>query len=179
MKISRAYFYYAIYGVIVFLAVAIFRRMYFWIAEQVLILIMLMGYFPALQRVPILRHIDDSAAKVRNFYRDNPRYLSGVMVALRFVPFVNYFVFWREIRLMMLIFILSLPVDILIESTWNFVVYDHTLSFLGNREFWGSVFNNTYYSAAVVPVIVMLVIGKDLKRMAMEEERAAGNISAS
>ncbi len=171
-------FYYSMFNIIGFMIFMGTQGKYEWVIEYIIILFMLMGYFKFLQKIPIVKYIDDNAEKLRQFYLDNPEYLSVKMIIIRFIPVINYFYLWREIRLVLWLFIITVPFNIAIDIIIEFTSSFPSLAFLSNGNFWSVAITDTYYSVFITPYLAFLTLGVKMKQKDMAGNNKIQNNSS-
>src|SRR5687767_7580492 len=72
-----------------------------WVIQQVVMMLVALNLLPVARKVPLLNSIVHDVDKLMVFYEANPKYTSASHTLLRLVPMINWFVFWREIRVML------------------------------------------------------------------------------
>lgn len=129
-----------------------------WVVQQAIMFLAAFGILPLVNRIPVISRLGDDVDRLALVYRNNPHLLTPGYLLIRFLPMVNYLILWREVRTMLVIILIGLPLDIGLEVLETYVLNLPSWGQAAVTPFWGRIAMQTGFTLGYTPYLVMIAI---------------------
>lgn len=129
-----------------------------WVIQQAIIMLIALNLFRFPRWVPLLGSISHDVDQLIDLYETHPELLSPQYTLIRLIPLVNWIVLWREIKTMLVLVLLGIPLDIIMEAVETYVLQLPNWGIAATMDFWGRIGYSVMLTFCYTPYLMLILV---------------------